>query len=78
MVDEDEIIKVAKLMKIDLDDHSEHIVRVKKMLEYFDILDKIDLSSEELDKEHDNSKIMAKRQKDLKDKHRKSQYDGQD
>ena len=48
MVDEDEIIKVAKLMKIDLDDHSEHIVRVKKMLEYFDILDKIDLSSEEL------------------------------
>jgi len=48
LVDEDEIIKVAKLMKIDLDDHSEHIVRVKKMLEYFDILDKIDLSSEEL------------------------------
>ena len=33
---------------------------------------------EELDKEHDNSKLMAKRQKDLKDKHRKSQYDGQD
>ena len=35
-------------MKIDLDDHSKHIARVKKMLEYFDILDKIDLSSEEL------------------------------
>ena len=33
---------------------------------------------EELDKEHDNSKIMAKRQKDLKDKHKKSHYDGQD
>ena len=33
---------------------------------------------EELDKEHDNSKIMAKRQKDLKDKHKKSQNDGQD
>ena len=48
MVNEEEIIKVAKLMKIDLDDHSEHIARVKKMLEYFDILDNIDLSSEEL------------------------------
>ena len=33
---------------------------------------------EELDKEHDNSKTMAKRQKDLKDKHRKLQHDGQD
>ena len=48
MVDEEEIIKVAELMKIDLDDHSKHIARVKKMLEYFDLLDKIDLSSEEL------------------------------
>jgi len=48
LVDEEEIIKVAELMKIDLDDHSKHIARVKKMLEYFDILDKIDLSSEEL------------------------------
>ena len=48
MVDEEEIIKVAELMKIDLDDQSKHIARVKKMLEYFDILDKIDLSSEEL------------------------------
>ena len=35
-------------MKIDLDDHSEHVGRVKKMLEYFDILDQIDLSSEEI------------------------------
>ncbi len=48
MVDEEEIIKVAKLMKIDLDDHSEHVDRVKKMLDYFDILDQIDLSSEEI------------------------------
>ena len=48
MVDEDEIIRVAELMKIDLDDHSEHVGRVKKMLEYFDILDQIDLSSEEI------------------------------
>jgi len=48
LVDEQDIIKVAKLMKIDLDDHSEHVGRVKKMLEYFDILDQIDLSSEEI------------------------------
>ena len=46
MVDEEEIIRVAKLMKIDLEDHGEHVSRVKKMLEYFDILDQIDLSSE--------------------------------
>jgi hypothetical protein len=30
---------------------------------------------EELDKEHDNAKIMAKRQKELKDKHSKSHVD---
>ena len=48
MVDEEEIIRVAKLMKIDLEDHGEHVGRVKKMLEYFDILDQIDLSSEEI------------------------------
>jgi len=48
LVDEEEIIRVAKLMKIDLEDHTEHVIRVKKMLEYFDILDHIDLSSEEI------------------------------
>ncbi|MBC8251574.1 MAG: hypothetical protein H8E89_08310 [Candidatus Nitrosopelagicus sp.] len=48
MVDEEEIIRVAELMKIDLEDHGEHVNRVKKMLDYFDILDQIDLSSEEI------------------------------
>ena len=48
MVDEEEIIRVAELMKIDLEDHGEHVSRLKKMLEYFDILDQIDLSSEEI------------------------------
>ena len=48
MVDEEEIIRVAKLMKIDLEDHTEHVSRVKKMLEYFDILDQIALWSEEI------------------------------
>ena len=48
MINEEEIIRVAELMKIDLEDHGEHVNRVKKMLEYFDILDQIDLSSEEI------------------------------
>ena len=48
MVNEDEIANVAKLMKIDIEDHSVHIKRVQKMLEYFDILDKADIESVEL------------------------------
>ena len=35
-------------MKIDLEDHSVHIKRVQKMLEYFDILDKANVESEEI------------------------------
>ena len=35
-------------MKIDLEDHSAHIKRVQKMLEYFDILDKANVESEEI------------------------------
>ena len=35
-------------MKIDLEDHSSHIKRVQKMLEYFDILDKANVESEEI------------------------------
>ena len=48
MVIEEEIAHVAKLMKIDLEDHSTHIKRVQKMLEYFDILDKANVESEEI------------------------------
>ena len=48
MVNEEEISEVAKLMKIDLEDHSTHIKRVQKMLEYFDILDKANVESEEI------------------------------
>ena len=48
MVTEEEIARVAKLMKIELEDHSEHVKRVQKMLEYFDILDKADVESEEI------------------------------
>ena len=48
LVTEEEIAQVAKLMKIDLEDHSAHIKRVQKMLEYFDILDKANVESEEI------------------------------
>ena len=45
---EEEIAHVAKLMKIELEDHNEHMKRVQKMLEYFDILDKANVESEEI------------------------------
>jgi aspartyl-tRNA(Asn)/glutamyl-tRNA(Gln) amidotransferase subunit C len=48
LVTEEEITHVAKLMKIDLEDHSTHIKRVQKMLEYFDILDNANVESEEI------------------------------
>ena len=48
LVNEEEISHVAKLMKIDLEDHSAHIKRVQKMLEYFDILDRANVESEEI------------------------------
>ena len=48
LVNKEEISEVAKLMKIQLDDHSEHIQRVQKMLEYFDILDNAIVESEEI------------------------------
>ena len=48
LVTEEEIARVAKLMKIELKDHSEHVKRVQKMLEYFDILDKANVESEEI------------------------------
>ncbi len=49
MVTREEIEKVAKLMRIELDDHTVHIDRVQKMIEYFDILDKAGIESEEFD-----------------------------
>ena len=35
-------------MKIDLEDNSTHIIIVQKMLEYFDILDRANVESEEI------------------------------
>ena len=48
LVSEEEISEVAKLMKINLEDHSDHIKRVQKMLEYVDILDRASVESEEI------------------------------
>ncbi len=50
LVNEEEISEVAKLMKIDLEDHSVHIERVQRMLDYFDILDEANVESEEIEK----------------------------
>ena len=60
LVNEEEISNVAKLMKIDLEDHSTHINRVQKMLEYFDILDNANVESEEITvQETDLSKLRV-------------------
>ncbi len=48
LVSKEEIERVAKLMRIEVDDHVVHIERVQKMIEYFDILDKAGIESEEL------------------------------
>jgi len=43
LVNEEEIIHVAKLMKIELADNNIHIKKVQKMLEYIDILDEANI-----------------------------------
>ena len=48
MVSKEEIERVAKLMRIEIDDHVVHIERVQKMIEYFDILDKAGIETQEL------------------------------
>jgi aspartyl-tRNA(Asn)/glutamyl-tRNA(Gln) amidotransferase subunit C len=48
MVTEKEIEHVSKLMKIDVDDHTEYVDKVQKMINYFDILDSAGVESEEI------------------------------
>jgi len=48
LVNEEEIAKVAKLMKIDPEDPTIEIKKVHQMLEYFDILDNANVESEEI------------------------------
>jgi len=48
MVTIEEIEHVSKLMKIDVDDHSEYLEKVQTMINYFDILDSAGVESEEI------------------------------
>ncbi|MDH3192493.1 MAG: hypothetical protein OEM18_07395 [Nitrosopumilus sp.] len=48
MVNEQEIEIVAKLMKIEIDDHKEYIDKVHAMIDYFDILDNAGVQDEEI------------------------------
>jgi len=48
MVTEEEIETVAKLMRIDIDDHKEYVDKVHAMIDYFDILDSAGVESEEI------------------------------
>ena len=48
MVTTEEIERVSKLMKIDVDDHSEYLEKVQTMISYFDILDSAGVESEEI------------------------------
>jgi len=48
MVTKEEIEDIAKLMRIELDDHLVHVDRVQKMIDYFDLLDKAGVEDEEI------------------------------
>ena len=48
MVTVEEIEHVSKLMKIDVDDHSEYLEKVQTMISYFDILDSAGVESVEI------------------------------
>ena len=48
MVTEEEIEKVAKLMKIEVDNHKEHVDKAHAMIDYFDILDSAGVEDEDL------------------------------
>ena len=48
MVTEEEIQKVAKLMKIEVTDHNEYVDKVHAMINYFDILDSAGVEDEEI------------------------------
>ena len=48
MVSTEEIERVSKLMKIDVDDHREYIDKVQSMIEFFDVLDSAGVESEEI------------------------------
>jgi aspartyl-tRNA(Asn)/glutamyl-tRNA(Gln) amidotransferase subunit C len=58
VVSKDEIEHIAKLMRIEIDDHVVHIDRVQKIISYFDILDKANVESEELDVKEQTIEVL--------------------
>ena len=48
MITEDEIRRVAKLMRIEADDYTEYVDKVHAIIDYFGILDSADVMSEEI------------------------------
>ena len=48
LVTKEDIEHVAKLMRIDIDNTDEYFERIQKIMNYFDILDKADIESEEI------------------------------
>ncbi len=48
MVTEEEIERVAKLMKIDVHDHKEFVEKVHVMIDFFDMLDSAEVEDEEI------------------------------
>ncbi|WP_255486761.1 Asp-tRNA(Asn)/Glu-tRNA(Gln) amidotransferase subunit GatC [Candidatus Nitrosotenuis sp. DW1] len=48
LVTKEDIEHVAKLMRIDIDSPDEYFERIQKIMNYFDILDKADIESEEI------------------------------
>lgn len=48
LVTKEDIEHVAKLMRIDIDNPDEYFERIQKIMNYFDILDKADIESEEI------------------------------
>lgn len=48
MVTEEEITRVAAMMRIEVDDRREYVEKIQEMLDYFDILDSAGVDDEEI------------------------------
>lgn len=48
LVTKEDIEHIARLMRIDIENSDEYFERVKKILGYFDILDKADIEGEDI------------------------------
>ena len=48
MITEEEITRVAAMMRIEIDDRHEYVEKVREILDYFDILDSAGVDDEEI------------------------------